>query len=79
MVSAENGAWVKIPAAKINREESYDSQAHIYFPPNERSVAQATCYVSWFLALLDKLGRLSLEEAFCMVSEKWGIRCGSAE
>ena len=29
-----NGVWVKIPARKINREESYDSQAHICFPPN---------------------------------------------
>ena len=32
---AKNGVWVKIPASKINREESYDGLAHICFPTHE--------------------------------------------
>jgi len=29
----KDGVWVIIPNEKINREESYDSQAHICAPP----------------------------------------------
>ena len=47
MVSGEamrNGVWVKIPASKLNREESYDDQAHICFPTHESLYAPEHVY-----------------------------------
>jgi len=32
-----NGVWVKIPPEKINAEDSYDTSAHICFPPPHKT------------------------------------------
>jgi hypothetical protein len=41
-----NGVWVKIPASKLNREVSYDGQAHICFPTNENLYAPEHVFCS---------------------------------
>lgn len=33
-----NGEWVEIPASKINREDSIDTQAHICFPASYEGI-----------------------------------------